>query len=439
MSLKAYLCRFIYFMATLNAQNKNIQLTFGFQGNRLSFSKVHHSSLPVIKPNLLVNAKETFKLAEMRIYHEIMAINHAMDPNRMVYNIPYKNLTDSSEQNAMLNAPSHARRIGESLTKKTLYLTKENYFAITGKKDKSAHIGPFPVVEYSRGKMSIELHRHFKRALVMAREYYLAGELNLLRALKSEASNRMYWVIKEAQRKGLRQIDIDLDELKEALGLKGKYKQFKDLKKRVLDVIKAEFDNKWVEFEWKIIRGGPGRGGGVKGIRLNFKPDSELEKELKENLTRDWQKVLYFKYEFPIGKVQNITKSIAHQASIIEGSDYCWSEYYVRKTIWLCEAEFNKELWNKKTPKKENKGGYLYKALLGGIFIDKIIELEKKETIAAQIPLPIVNPPKKKPLAEKDLAEWKDLWAESKRDIAFDKFLELNGYRKEENTWIKYY
>jgi hypothetical protein len=201
--------------------------------------------------------------------------------------------------------------------------------------------------------------------LAVTRDHFTRGELELLRDLKHEWSHKIYWLIREKQPwKGV--LEMPVEELKELLGVAGKYeKRYDNFKTKVLKPAMKELKGTWAEFTVDEIRGGKG-GREVLKVKLMFRTD--VRQELRMN------KDLRFKYEFelascgiPTSTIHDIRRKIYFEDKILEDGVFGWDYFYVQHTIDICR--------NKKNVK--DLKGYVYKALYNGTFIKEVEERRK--------------------------------------------------------------
>tara|TARA_R110000868_G_scaffold93002_2_gene257734 strand:+ start:1245 stop:2504 length:1260 start_codon:yes stop_codon:yes gene_type:complete len=320
----------------------------------------------VVQPNVLINASNSvFKISEHRLYTEVLSIDHRAEPSRLIYSFPYR-IFKPHQKKATAKAWTEARTIIRHIQSRVLELPKDYVESVYGKRFNGVTFNPFPKVWYADGYFNVELERDFKKLLAMTRDHFTRGELELLRDLKYEWSHKIYWLIRDKQPwKGV--LEIGVNELKELLGIAGKYeKRYDNFKAKVLKPAMLELKGSWAEFGIKEVRGGKG-GREVLKIKLMFKTDVRQELRM--------QKDLRFKFEIdlagcdiPVSTIHDIRRKIYCEDLIIEDGMIAWDYFYVEQTIDICR--------NKKGVKDLTK--YLFKALYQGTFI-KEVEARRKE------------------------------------------------------------
>jgi plasmid replication initiation protein len=116
---------------------------------------------------------------------------------------------------------------------------------------------------------------------------------NLLKAFNSEFSTKIYYILVKWRSVKGKKITFTLDELKERLGVKGKYATIKDFDKWVLEVAKREINQKSdIIMDYKKLALGEAKGKGRKPIThiefiftmKNQQNDTEIlnEKQIRE-------------------------------------------------------------------------------------------------------------------------------------------------------------
>lgn len=418
-------------------ESRQTQLEFGLTGYAETFA-MHPSGYQVIKPKHMIGAREDLNLPALKLFQEILAINHAQDPEQLLYEVPYANITES--KNAKFNAASHIRRpggIGDILTQTNHYFPEEAYYAITGKRRKNGgYVSLIETVDCHQGCFQVKLTETFKKALILERDNYLSGELDFLRTLRSASSIRLYWAIREAQFRGKQEKTFELLELKQLLGMEDKYPMYQDFRKRVLEVVRKEFEAKWVQFEYEPIK--KGRGGAVQAIRFIFTPDRELTKQLIETIHKQWQKTLHFKYHFSLGRLQWFTQKLGKR--VREDSEVVWSDLYIDYTIWKVDQRDWEAKWNSAVEEVKQKSAYLYKALVEGYYVEEVAKEEVKRRASQQARLEMPESEKRsKKKKVMDEEELREQWQRDFSSISWAEFLRVSGYVSEDGKLVKYY
>jgi hypothetical protein len=426
---------------------ENAALQLKLFGEENFVSKLHQSAFLVKNVHPLVRAKVKFEsLIARRIYTEVLAQDHLKEKDRLNYVIDYSLFSDIKDENKRKNRTKIQSFIYEALNADPIRLTPEDYKQLGEFNQVGTSVfAPFTKINYRLNELTVFLNEDFKKILIAKSLDYLGGELSLLRSLESEPSHLLYWEIREAQRAGKNKMSFKLGDLRKLLRLdyvKDKKEirkniRFDHFKSRVLDKIKEEFLNKWVEFDYRLIKGAKGA---VVEVEFTFIPDKELENELKRNLSQDWQKELYTRYEFPIGKIQIITNHIHKQRQIIDGKDLVWSNQYVAQTIRLCQVRFYQVHQGK--PNVPNEAGYIFDALFEGTFIDMIDGIIKRQIIRALPQLGLKEKPVKKEKKRTGepflISEARQFLYDKNFKISFEEWYTRQGYIAEGEFLVKY-
>lgn len=131
---------------------------------------------------------------------------------------------------------------------------------------------------YSPPIVKVTLNKNLKPYLIALRNNFTSYELSSILAFKSKFSIRIYELIKSFSYNEDGNFELTLENLKEILNVKGKYREYKDFRKKVLDVAIEEI-NKFSDLNVNY-----------KPIRINRRIQSiifsvEVKKGIEENLT----------------------------------------------------------------------------------------------------------------------------------------------------------
>jgi len=195
---------------------------------------------------------------------------------------------------------------------------------------------------YGEGCMEASLNPKLKPFLLQLKEQYTSITLEYALLLKSVYAGRIYDLLKQYQAVGER--IIDLKELKAMLELGSKYSNFKDFRRRVLDISHDEINAKTdLRMSWQPIK----TGRKVTAIHFKFKvvkPQVTLNN--REETNQDTQRV--FKRLCKHGIEENAARTII--------ADY--DDEYITFHIDLLETKLRDGKANIKSP-----AGWLVKAL----------------------------------------------------------------------------
>ena len=337
--------------------------------------KRHPVHYTVFQPNVLLGANTDLKLAEIRLYTEILNFNHREEPERLVYQVPYEHITQMEDKDAISRkAAQEFRRIAKTLQQRVFELDKDFMKQHFGE-DYEISIIAFPVIRYKQGHFEFELNRYFKAILTKLDLGFTKGDIELLRQFKHEASHRLYWLIRYHQWKYKAQsIEVDLPTLKEILGCEGQYERYQNFKVRILEPIKEELKGTWVEFDYEAVKGG--WGSAVQSIKFHFNNDIENEKSLKLGTAYDWEETL-----LKMGIVERDVVKIRHY--VTQGQEVkpsCpWDSFYIWACIRIAQDQIKQRNTNAKMEKIKNPASYLFAALTEGWWVEEVSELRKQE------------------------------------------------------------
>jgi plasmid replication initiation protein len=319
----------------------------------------------VFHPNVLIGANTELKLAEQRLYMEILNFNHQSEPDRLDYDIPYEYITHSTDRKVIQKkAHQEFTRIAEVLQKRVFRLDKEFMQAHFNEKY-AVTINPFPVIKYKEKNFQVRLNEYFKAILVKLETGFTKGDIELLRTFRSEYSYLMYWLIRREQWKHKAGVlDFALEDLKKELGCTDQYEgRFNNFKARVLDVVYEEFQGTWVEFDYEIVRGGKG-GKAIQKILFKFGNDFQQEQKLALAEKRfAWEEDL-LQLGISEKDVLRFRDYVVNQQVLKEG--VYWDSFYVQACLSIARENYRNKRLNLQAKKIANMANYVYSALVQG-------------------------------------------------------------------------
>jgi plasmid replication initiation protein len=421
----------------------------------------HPKLYSIFKPNELIHAKkQNMNLMELRVYNEVLNNNHIEEPDRLVYKVPYHYVFDVRDaQNKMHNV----RRISRNLQQRIFYFNKTFMMEHFGE-NADASMVPFPKILYHDDCFEVELYRDFKKILTLIKDGgFTKGDIETLRVFNHEISNSLYWLIRQ------RQVwqgtwEVDLEELKELLGLAGKYEVYSNFKSKVLDITHHEFKDTWVEFEYTPIR--RGQGAPVKAILFKFRNGPKQEKDVPAGEDYLWEEKLLH-YQVAAEKV----KEIRHRVRVNQISEigFTWDYEYVKFSIEAMIVDLRDI--KKDTHKKQvvNVGGWIYSGLMKGQWLEYVNKRKEKilkesqqtidwttsEVVGAENTkfetesisdktkkaLNSLSNTSKEVLDQDGLGEYQKLYDDTDQmggKKTFDEFMALNRFNLEGNSWVRY-
>lgn len=338
-----------------------------------AIKKVSPEFYKVIQPNVLIAASNSvFKIAEHRLYNEILSQNHKSEPEKLKYTFSYS-VIKPGINNASKNAWRDAGTIIERLQSRVLRLPKEYVEKVYGKRIKRVTFNPFNKVFYEKGKFTVQIDDDFKKILLITKDHFTRGERELLSELKYEWSHKIYWLIREKQPwNGV--FEIPLEELKRNLGVNGKYRgRYNNFKAKILLHAQKELKSTWAEFSFAEIRGGKG-GKEVLKLKFMFRADIKQYMRLDNDLRFNYE-FLLAESQFPIPVIHQIRRKIYNNELICEDRNVTWDYFYVEQTIDIVN--------NKRSVK--DKSAYLYKMLFEGTLLETVENRRKLYNPGKQI------------------------------------------------------
>jgi plasmid replication initiation protein len=295
-------------------------------------------------------------------------------------------------------------------------------------------------------------------SLINAGSGFTKGDIETLRIFNHEISNSFYWLIRQ-QQTWQYTWQVELEELKEQLGLAGKYKVWSNFKARVLYVAQGEFVGTWVEFEYEPIKKGHGA---VKEILFKFTNGPKQEKDSPAGNGFPWEGEL-LRYGVDADKVKMIRHRV-RAGSHDHERNLTWDSDYIRFALEYLREDLKEKQKDSSKKKIQNIGGYIYHALTNPW--EEIIEYvnERKERILKEIQQELefkTNMPepeyetktenlngrggvalKQNPvvqvLGKDELEDWKELHkASPMKEQEFEAFMNHHKYFLADGKWVR--
>ena len=195
--------------------------------------KMKKSSLAV-QSNRLVEASYTLTVVEQKIILAMVSMIHPDDAEFCSYEMNLKDLTDFLNINIKY-AYHEIDNITRSLRKRELHIPEEYGWINTGWVSSCRY-------DSKRGTVSFRFDPELKPYLLRLKREFTKYRLSLIVQFKSIYTIRIYQLLK--QYKGIGYREFRIDNLKEILGIKQEYREFKRFRSRVLNQAKKEFEKK---------------------------------------------------------------------------------------------------------------------------------------------------------------------------------------------------
>ncbi|HEV8513091.1 MAG TPA: replication initiation protein [Cyclobacteriaceae bacterium] len=393
----------------------------------------------VFKPNSLLGSENgSFTLVEHRIYSYLLSRNHRTDKN-LVYDVPYNLVfpyyTEQGAKRSKVNA------IRKNLQSRTFLLTVKmirNLFGNDTKKmlelfniDKpeDTSFNPFPTANHSGKFLRIELHRGLKYILGESQEQFTKGDLDMLMSFDREIYYPMYWEVRHNQKIDKEWI-VPVEELKKRLGLEGKYPEFANLRRRVLEPARERFEKEYVEFTYALEN--PNK---ADTLILRF-----TKGPLDENGLIGYKAYSFEKTLQDYGLYPNFIKVIHNWVAVGFKSEvgFIWDEEYVNFSLEGFREEFKNRQKNKLAKKISSPPKYIWWGLRTGQWINHVIK-RKAESQPLLFEENIgVKLPQETTLSDREVSEWRKMFEGElgKHCKTFEIFMDYNGYTLIEGKWV---
>jgi len=325
-------------------------------------------------------------ISDHHFYHEIINLNHRDNPTQLTYTIKDEHICTGDPSNLQRNKELLAQRLQSA----SFYFDRKfmlKYF----KEDSDSSMVPFPEINIADGTFTVRLYARFKWVLIMIQKELIGkkdeeleeslklaikeipvlppptnftkGDIEALRKLKYAISGPFYWWIRKNQA-WKKVVKISPDNFRSELNVPDNYKRWIDLRDRVIEAGKEDFDNTWTEFSYDYFPKEKGKK--VKEIIFTFRKGPEDENDLPAG-QNDWEKSL-LRAGFHPHYVKEIRQKINAQS--VSPNGFQWSVDYVQLSIEAARKEYLKKQKNKQPVK--NLASWLYNGLNIGQWITQV-------------------------------------------------------------------
>ncbi|MEK7203207.1 MAG: RepB family plasmid replication initiator protein, partial [Patescibacteria group bacterium] len=201
--------------------------------------------LVVRKHNQLINARYSFSLAETRLVLKLLSLININDEIFKRYKIEVKDFDDITKHKG-LSEYERVKQTIEDLQKKLIHIPLEDGFLQT------AWIASAKYFEHE-SMVRVEISEELRPYLLQLKEHFTWYELEQLLSLSSAHSFRIYELLKQYQNIGVR--EFEMEELKEILNVKDKYKLYNDFRRRVILQAQKELEQHTdIRFDFKPLK-----------------------------------------------------------------------------------------------------------------------------------------------------------------------------------------
>lgn len=286
-----------------------------------------NKDLEVFQANSFIESRQSYTLQEKRLLSTIISFVKPTDTNFITYDFSIKewaDLTGKTKENFYQIADD----VTDGLMGKIIKIDK---IGKDGKKAfKKFHV--MSTANYEDGVLELEISKDMNDIFLQlqSKKNYTHYELIEFVTLTSTHAQRIYELIKQYQHSKNRKRTIGLFDLKTMLGIEDKYKEFKEFRRKVLNVaLKQIEEHTTLRYKWQGVK----RGRKIHSIEF---------------------------YEIHIAGKENPTE--LQEKAFIE--NYIGQEIYNEEiSSYFTISEIKKEEENYIITDKETKISYRYKSL----------------------------------------------------------------------------
>jgi len=234
--------------------------------------------------NTLTNAHYDFSEAEKNILYYIikeLQVYMASEKNQTLDHTIFNDLIVRIDKDHLMKIDTNLHRIKEAairLRKRSISMN-----AGTSKSPEWGDVGFINYSEYKKGVLEVEMSRKVLPYIIAAYENFTEYSFIIALSLNGMYAKRFYeWC---NQWKGTGFWTISLDELRKALKLENKYKQYYDFKRVVIETAQRELDRKSdVTFRMKELKGKGKKIEGFEFIITNKRDQANQDREKIKSL-----------------------------------------------------------------------------------------------------------------------------------------------------------
>jgi plasmid replication initiation protein len=311
----------------------------------------------IVKHNNIIEARYKLNLIEIKLVAKLASSIKNGDTN---LNIQKYKVSD------LLKEFGSGEKNHHEIKKATLSLIGK--VMVIKKPDGELHIAFLSSAEYydKKGIVELEFSEKLKPYYLQLKQNFTSYHLENILKLKSYYSIRIYELVKQFQNSNTKERILENDELREILGISGKYKVFRDLKNWVLLPAQKEIIEKTdITFQFEPIRECR-KITKVRffNIRSNNKQTNRLEikfpKVMKDKTDINSTDITTALFKAGIRPKSKVIKLV---------TDY--PDNYLKQHLENLQAQLKNNKVN-----KEKSGGWLYKAITA-MTHGEVVEKEK--------------------------------------------------------------
>lgn len=220
----------------------------------------------VVQHNALVNAHFHFSALEMRLFLLMLSQIKRADADLPVSRIAVRDLVPDSTSHSLYH---EVRTTIQQLLTRTIILEKVGE---GGQRFAQPELVGWPLLGQARylpaqGLVEVVFNERLRAYLLELKGNFTRAQLQQLLQLKSPASHRIYWLLREHVDFGQRTIPVE--KLRQLLGYTTEYTgRFDSFRKRVLDRAQQELAQTDLPFTYELIK----KGRAIVSIHFRFAP-----------------------------------------------------------------------------------------------------------------------------------------------------------------------
>ena len=281
----------------------------------------------------------------MKFFVALLSRIRRDDESFLVCEVPVKEICSSSASKAVY---TEVREMVRNIGTRALFIEA---LGEDGKRVKSPDVLTLPLMGHAyyrrnAGMVEASFNEKLRPYLLELKDNFTKAQLSQLLKLKSSASNRIYWLLREYAAFGQRV--ISLAELRNVLGLTTEYvKRFDHFRERVLDRAQAELAQTDLPFTYELIK----QGKVVTQLKFTFSQTIALT-TAEEVVTTGWESAL-----LAVGVGETSLPLV--RAKLETG---VYEEGYIHFVLHSIQAKV-------KAGKIKKEGGAVFKALIEGYLL----------------------------------------------------------------------
>lgn len=213
-----------------------------------------NKDLEVFQSNSFIESRQSYTLQEKRLLSTIISFVKPTDTKFISYDFSIKewaDLTGKTKENFYQIADD----VTDGLMSKIIKIDR---IGKDGKKAfKKFHV--MSTANYEDGVLELEISKDMNDIFLQlkAKKNYTHYELVEFVTLTSTHAQRIYELVKQYQHSKNRKRIIEVSELKMMLGIENKYKEFKEFRRKVLDIALKQIEgHTTLRYKWQGIKRG---------------------------------------------------------------------------------------------------------------------------------------------------------------------------------------